>query len=186
MIAKKDGAILFGDSQSNRIYAYGRAMPGQQKIWYQPYATDNDQITAIIENFGQVWAATDGSDVGTPGLYGFWDGDAGRQTVFIATSPIIFPKPYRIQKIRVVAKDQLASGETMNVEVLANSNIVSAEQTFSYAVDGEKQSRVFDILPSTNTVPICNEIGQIQIQSNCTLSTIELWGEEVDPLSQTI
>lgn len=175
-VIKKNSSVLWGDSGGSKIHGYGNQVVGQKKVFFAPYDTGDTSITAIVENAGQVWAATD-----TPALYGFWDTATARATASLVTAPILFDRVYKITNFRVVTRAILASGETVSVEILKQGGgaIISDQQDFTFAANGAKQVRIFGIDPGTNTTPNCQEIDEIQIDTNACIESIEIWGEEI-------
>lgn len=179
-VIKRNGSILWGGGDDN-IFGYGSLIAGQKKIFFSPYSIPTGTVTALAENTGQVWAANS-----TPAFYGFWDGS--RDTAVVYTTHVSFDRPYRLSDIKIVARGELASGESITVQVVAEAggSAPSVTQTFSYATDGAKKVRIFPPKPNTDTSVIVHEIFKVEITANTAVQTIEIFGEEVDPLDQSI
>lgn len=184
LIIKKENSILWANSSDTTVYAYGNQTANQQKIFYTPYAIPTAAtITALGTDGFYVLAATNTG--ATYKVYNFEVAGAGTSESTITLADTVLDRPYKMAYAKVVTRGVLTSGESVKFSASDTDNkTISAEQTFSYAADGAKRSRIF--YPSAPTVSTFHELGDVTIKATgTTVQSFELWGEEVENQNQT-
>lgn len=177
--------ILWGDGGSNKVYGYGSLGFGDNKIVFHQTSVAQGSVTAI----GVQGASTTRTSLlvatgSNSALYIQGNPTVStRDTSSVITSYVTLAQPHRYGYARIVAQSKLASGETMTFNMFSQFANITAANTFDYATDGAKQSKIF--LSRSASAQSFNEFA-ISFTSNFAIQSIEIWAEPVEGPNQAI
>lgn len=176
------GSVFWGDSAGTRVYAYGSLIPGQPKVFYQPYNGFNGNVTAIHFNGTTMYVASD-----TPSL----SHNAGttKNSAVISMANLTLPLPHKFSFAKVVLQNRMASGNSVSLQINSQNDngTISGSETKTFTTDPSKQTLVFDqTADNTSGREVFEEISSFTLTSNVAVERLEIWGVPQEPHSQVI
>lgn len=176
-ISQQGNSIFWGTS-SGAIYAYGSYVSGTKKIFYHPYTLEA-ACSAFIQTGVIPYGATTGSK-----LYGIGFAPATNQSVTLSSSLALLPQPYRFEWAKITTRAALASGDTMTFSINPSVGYIVANDTFTFAADGAKRTKVFKA--TGGGVLNFDEFYFTLSSCNVVIEKLEIWGTPIDPQQQII
>ncbi len=185
-IAFSNGSLYWVDGFSSSrtdVYAYGNPTYGEPKIFYRPYSNGNvvtNTCISLIAN--EVVVGSDAPDLS------FHNVSATRGTLQITSLDTVMPAPHKYDATKVVLKQPLASGQSVQVVVTSQNgaNIVSSE-TKSYSAAKPKQTLLFRRAPSsTNQVEMFEDLAVSVSSTGAAIQRISTYATPQEDLTELL
>lgn len=178
------GADVILWASGAQVYGYGSLGVGDKKIMFNPVTGSGTIVSlATQEKTSSIMNVLMGNS--TPALH-IQGISSTKSTSAITTSTFTLPQPYKLDYIKIIARDKLASGESISVQInsIDGSGLPSNQQTFSYATHGAKQSKIF--YPFEAQQQVFHEFYLVLESVKCDIQSIEIWGSPVSNQDQSL
>jgi len=184
-VVKYKNSILFADSGSGAVYAFGSLLPNQNKVMYQPIGSLSGNVTAISYNGYNTWTATD-----TPALYNHTFGNT-YNTLDMRLAPIILDQPFKFCFAKCVLQSKLSSGQGIDFRLASadGNGVISDLISISYDSNNARQVIMFEPKPNgfgNDVLSFEEMIPFISLYGGACLERLEIWADPVDPLNTTL
>lgn len=170
------GMLLWG---SYNVWCYGTPNPNLSEILSNPFKIRNTDTTiadiTALKTVGinkiYVGAYKDSNEK----LYVFKT-DTSYGNGIAQTSLIDLKQPFKMWGAKIVTKT-LASGDSVQVDIMNDAGTAIMTGTFSYASDGAKNTKMIKSAPTSSTNTICDQvIIKLTFTGNVRVKRIDLFG----------
>lgn len=184
-ITQAKNSIFWTGQTNGSVYAYGSLFPGMKKVFYQPFSSGYTN-SAVTNNGTNFYIGTTGTDnflrvTGT---------GSTRNTGSVITAPIVLPRPYRFEFVKVVLQQSLASSESVTVSMssqAANEEVYGSTNR-NFSTVGARQTLIFDksMGGTHNSTSEYFEDFQLTVSSPKAVARVEVWATPQEEYSQAI
>ena len=194
VIKQENGVSIWASEKGLR--GYGRIHPSLPKAFFTAYTIPDSAnfttIRALVatgNSTNNMWATTDNGR-----LYTFINTTTQTSTLTIAG--IDFKQPYRFAFAKVILDDDLASGQSVDIEILTGNgdqtvvkNTKNQDPSFDFTTYGAVKSHIFypyQTDGSTTSSDVFDDLSDIKIINvGANIRRFEIWGYPIRPDQDT-